>query len=162
WFVPHDIPGLIALHGGREQFLTKLDSLFEVSSVVDGNNSSADISGLIGQYAHGNEPSHHITYLYANAGQPWKTQHRVDSVLHTLDLNDVNGLSGNEDCGQMSSWFILSSLGFYQVSPGNPVYTLGRPLFNEATIHLENGKNFTIRALNNSDKNQYVSAVRLN
>jgi len=162
WFVPHDVPGLIALHGGKDHFLNKLDSLFKESSVVDGENSSADISGLIGQYAHGNEPSHHITYLYTHAGQPWKTQHLVDSILHTLYFNDPNGLSGNEDCGQMSAWFVLSSLGFYQVSPGNPVYTLGRPLFDEATIHLENGKNFTIRSVNNSDKNKYVSEVKLN
>ncbi|HEY9048306.1 MAG TPA: GH92 family glycosyl hydrolase [Ohtaekwangia sp.] len=162
WFVPHDIPGLIALHGGRDQFLNKLDSLFEETSEVDGKNSSADISGLIGQYAHGNEPSHHITYLYTYAGQPWKTQHLVDSILHTLYFNDANGLSGNEDCGQMSAWFVLSSLGFYQVSPGNPIYTLGRPLFNEATIHIENGKIFTIRAENNSDRNKYISEVKLN
>ena len=162
WFVPHDVPGLMALHGGKEQFLKKLDSLFNASSVVDGNNSSADISGLIGQYAHGNEPSHHITYLYTHAGQPWKTQELVDSILHTLYFNDVNGLSGNEDCGQMSAWFVLSSLGIYQVSPGNPVYTLGRPLFDEATIHLEGGKNFTIRAINNSRKNKYVAEVKLN
>jgi predicted alpha-1,2-mannosidase len=162
WFVPHDVPGLMALHGGREQFLTKLDSLFDVSSVVDGENSSADISGLIGQYAHGNEPSHHISYLYTHAGQPWKTQHLVDSVLQTLYFNDANGLSGNEDCGQMSAWFILSSLGVYQIAPGNPVYTLGRPLFDEVTIYLENGKNFTVRAINNSAKNKYVSEVKLN
>lgn len=162
WFVPHDVPGLIALHGGRDQFLNKLDSLFAEPSVVDGHNSSADISGLIGQYAHGNEPSHHVTYLYAHAGRPWKTQHLVDSILQTLYFNDKNGLSGNEDCGQMSAWFVLSSLGFYQVSPGNPLYTLGRPLFDEATIHLENGKKFTVRASNNSDKNKYVSEVKLN
>ena len=162
WFVPHDVPGLIALHGGKDQFFNKLDSLFEESSVVDGENSSADISGLIGQYAHGNEPSHHITYLYTHAGRPWKTQQMVDSILHTLYFNDANGLSGNEDCGQMSAWFILSSLGVYQVSPGNPVYTLGRPLFDEATIHLESGKDFTLRAINNSSTNKYVSEVKLN
>jgi len=162
WFVPHDVPGLIALHGGREQFLCKLDSLFKVSSAVDGENSSADISGLIGQYAHGNEPSHHITYLYTLAGQPWKTQELVDSILHSLYFNDVNGLSGNEDCGQMSAWYVLSSLGIYQVSPGNPVYTFGRPLFDEATIHLESGRNVTIRAINNSTANKYVTEVKWN
>lgn len=162
WFVPHDVPGLVALHGGKAQFLTKLDSLFEVSSVIDGENSSADISGLIGQYAHGNEPSHHITYLYSHVGQPWKTQKQVDHILQNLYFNDPNGLSGNEDCGQMSAWFILSSLGVYQVAPGNPVYTLGRPLFDEATIHLESGKNFTVRAINNSAENKYVSEVKLN
>lgn len=162
WFVPHDVPGLIALHGGKEQFLTKLDSLFQVSSVIDGENSSADISGLIGQYAHGNEPSHHITYLYTQVGQPWKTQQQVDHILQNLYFNDANGLSGNEDCGQMSAWFILSSLGMYQTTPGNPTYTLGRPLFDEATIHLEDGKNFTVRAINNSVTNKYVSEVKLN
>jgi predicted alpha-1,2-mannosidase len=162
WFVPHDVPGLIGLHGGRDRFVNKLDSLFLESSVVEGNNASADISGLIGQYAHGNEPSHHIAYLYAHAGQPWKTQELVDSILQTLYFNDANGLPGNEDCGQMSAWYILSSIGFYQVSPGNPVYTLGRPLFDEVTIHLENRKNFTVRAINNSRTNKYLSQVKFN
>jgi len=162
WFVPHDVQGLIALHGGKEQFIKKLDSLFQGSSAVDGQNSSADISGLIGQYAHGNEPSHHIAYLYNYAGQPWKTQELVDSILTTLYFNDANGLSGNEDCGQMSAWYILSSLGIYQVSPGNPTYALGRPLFDEATLNLENGKKFKIKALNNSAVNKYVSVVKLN
>jgi predicted alpha-1,2-mannosidase len=162
WFVPHDVPGLIALYGGEQPFLKKLDSLFVVSSVVDGTNSSADISGLIGQYAHGNEPSHHITYLYNYAGQPWKTQELVDKILTTLYFNDPNGLSGNEDCGQMSAWYILSSLGIYQVSPGDPTFTLGRPLFDEAKLHLENGKQFTIKAVNNSATNKYVKSVKLN
>jgi predicted alpha-1,2-mannosidase len=162
WFVPHDVNGLMNLHGGKQQFIQKLDSLFQESSTVDGNNSSADISGLIGQYAHGNEPSHHISYLYNYMQQPWKTQLLVDSILTTLYFNDANGLSGNEDCGQMSAWFVLSSLGFYQVSPGDPTYTLGRPLFDEVTIHVGNEKKFTIRALNNSKNNKYVSSVKLN
>ena len=162
WFVPHDVPGLMALHGSKEQFIRKLDSLFLESSVVDGNNSSADISGLIGQYAHGNEPSQHIVYLYNYVGQPWKTQQLADSILTTLYFNNPNGLSGNEDCGQMSAWYILSSMGIYQVSPGNLTYTLGRPLFDEATIHLQNGKSFIIRAINNSAKNKYVATYKLN
>jgi predicted alpha-1,2-mannosidase len=162
WFVPHDVPALISLHGSKTNFATKLDSLFSVSSVVDGNNSSADISGLIGQYAHGNEPSHHIVYLYNYIDQPWKTQDLVDNILTKLYFNDENGLSGNEDCGQMSAWYILSSLGLYQVSPGDPTYTLGRPLFDEATIRLENGKTFTVRAENNSAVNKYIADVRLN
>jgi predicted alpha-1,2-mannosidase len=162
WFVPHDVPGLIALHGGEKQFIDKLDSLFVESSVVDGTNSSADISGLIGQYAHGNEPSQHIAYLYNYVGQPWKTQQLIDSILTTLYFNNANGLSGNEDCGQMSAWFILSSMGIYQISPGDPTYTLGRPLFDKATIHLENGKTFTISAIHNSAENKYVSGVKLN
>lgn len=162
WFVPHDIDGLIALHGGKELFTKKLDSLFSVSSEITGENSSADISGLIGQYAHGNEPSHHIAYLYNYVDQPHKTQELVDRILNDLYFNDPNGLSGNEDCGQMSAWFVLSSMGIYQVSPGTPVYALGRPLFNEATINLENGKQFLIRAHNNTRSNKYVSTVKLN
>lgn len=162
WFVPHDVAGLMALHGGKDAFVKKLDSLFVTSSQVEGQNSSADISGLIGQYAHGNEPSHHIIYLYNYVGQPWKTQALADSILTTLYFNDANGLSGNEDCGQMSAWYILSSLGLYQVSPGEPTFTLGRPLFEEATLHLENGKDFRIKAVNNSAKNKYVQRVTLN
>lgn len=162
WFVPHDVPGLISLYGGEKAFLTKLDSLFSTTSAVDGNNSSADISGLIGQYAHGNEPSHHITYLYNFAGQSWKTQELVDQILTSLYFNDPNGLSGNEDCGQMSSWFLLSSMGLYQVSPGDPTFTLGRPLFDEVKINLENGKTFSIKAFENSSANKYVQQVSLN
>jgi predicted alpha-1,2-mannosidase len=162
WFVPHDVPGLMALHGNREKFLIKLDSLFTTSSSLDGANTSADISGLIGQYAHGNEPSHHIAYLYNYAGQPWKTQALVDSILTSLYVNDPNGLSGNEDCGQMSAWYILSSLGLYQVCPGDPTLTLGRPLFDEASIALENGKKFTIKTRNNSPVNKYVKSISLN
>lgn len=162
WFVPHDINGLIALHGGEELFTRKLDSLFSVSSDIAGENSSADISGLVGQYAHGNEPSHHIAYLYNYVNQPHKTQALVDHILNDLYFNDPNGLSGNEDCGQMSAWFILSSVGIYQVSPGDPTYALGRPLFNEATIQLENGKQFQVKAHHNSRTNKYVSTVRLN
>jgi predicted alpha-1,2-mannosidase len=162
WFVPHDVDGLVALHGGKPQFLTRLDSLFTTSSAVDGGNSSADISGLIGQYAHGNEPSHHIAYLYNYAGKPWRTQELVDEILTTLYFNDANGLSGNEDCGQMSAWYIMSSMGLYQVSPGEPVYTLGRPLFSVVTLQLENGKTFRILATNNSAANKYVKQVKLN
>jgi predicted alpha-1,2-mannosidase len=162
WFVPHDVDGLVALHGGKKQFIQKLDSLFSANSEIDGKNSSADISGLIGQYAHGNEPSHHIAYLYNYVGEPWKTQQLVDHILNKLYFNDPNGLSGNEDCGQMSAWYILSSLGFYQVSPGNPTYSLGRPIFNEATIHLDNGNDFVIKAPNNVVDTKYVKEVRLN
>jgi predicted alpha-1,2-mannosidase len=162
WFVPHDVDGLVALHGGKEKFIQRLDSLFSVSSQIEGNNSSMDIAGLIGQYAHGNEPSHHIAYLYNYVGQPWKTQELVDSILNTLYVNNTNGLSGNEDCGQMSAWYIMSSLGFYQVSPGNPTYTIGRPIFEEATINLGNGKKFVIKAPGNSSETKYVKEIRLN
>lgn len=162
WFVPHDVDGLMKLMGGREAFVQKLDSLFIADSALEGDLVSADISGLIGQYAHGNEPSHHIIHLYNYAEQPWKTQELVDSVLHTLYFNDPDGLSGNEDCGQMSAWLILNSMGFYQVCPGKPVYSIGRPLFNKATIHLKDEKTFTVVAHNNSRKNKYVQRMVLN
>ena len=150
WFVPHQIDGLVELMGGREGFISKLDSLFTVSSVLEGENTSADISGLIGQYAHGNEPSHHIIHMYNYVDKPYRTQELVDSVLQTLYFNDPDGLSGNEDCGQMSAWYILNAMGFYQVCPGKPVYSIGRPLFNKATVNLKDGKKFTVIAKNNS------------
>lgn len=126
WFVPHDIPGLVKLMGGEDAFVGKLDSLFTVSSQLEGEATSADITGLIGQYAHGNEPSHHITHMYNYVNRPWRTQELVDSVLHNQYFNAPDGLSGNEDCGQMSAWYILNSMGFYQVCPGKPVYSIGR------------------------------------
>lgn len=162
WFVPHQIDGLVELMGGKDGFVSKLDSLFTADSSLEGESTSADISGLIGQYAHGNEPSHHIIYMYNYVGKPYRTQELVDSVLQTLYFNAPNGLSGNEDCGQMSAWYILSSMGFYQVCPGKSEYAIGRPLFDEVTIHLENGKDFVIRALNNSAENKYVQSVMLN
>ena len=162
WFVPHDVDGLVDLMGGREAFIGKLDSLFIAPSAMEGESVSVDISGLIGQYAHGNEPSHHIAHLYNYVGQPWRTQELVDEVLHTLYFNDPNGLSGNEDCGQMSAWFVLNSMGFYQVCPGKPVYSIGRPLFDKATIHLKGGKTFTIVTHNNSRENKYVQKMVLN
>ena len=148
--------------GGREGFISKLDSLFTADSALEGDLVSADISGLIGQYAHGNEPSHHIAHLYNYVGQPWRTQEIVDEVLHTLYFNNPNGLSGNEDCGQMSAWYLLNAMGFYQVCPGKPVYSIGRPLFEQAIIHLPDGKTFTIVAHNNSAQNKYVSEMKLN
>lgn len=162
WFAPHDIKGLINLYGGKKKFIKKLDALFSASSEMSGDKISADISGLIGQYAHGNEPSHHIIHLYNYVGQSWRTQELVDSVLYTLYKNEPNGLSGNEDCGQMSAWYILNAMGFYQVCPGNPTYSIGRPIFNEVTIHLPNGKLFRIIAKNNSRKNKYVKRILLN
>ena len=162
WFVPHQIDGLVELMGGREGFISKLDSLFTVSSVLEGENTSADISGLIGQYAHGNEPSHHIIHMYNYVDKPYRTQELVDSVLQTLYFNDPDGLSGNEDCGQMSAWYILNAMGFYQVCPGKPVYSIGRPLFNKATVNLKDGKKFTIIAKNNSRENKYIQSMVLN
>ena len=162
WFVPQDVDGLAELMGGREAFINKLDSLFSMSSELEGENVSADISGMIGQYAHGNEPSHQTIHMYNTVGQPYKTQDLVDKVLQTLYFDDPNGLSGNEDCGQMSAWYILNSMGFYSYCPGIPCYSIGRPMFDEVNIKLENGKVFTIRAINNSDTNKYVQSARLN
>ncbi len=163
WFVPQDIAGLTSLMGGRAAFEARLDSLFTMSSKLTGDpNAAADVTGLIGQYAHGNEPSHHIAYLYNYADKPWKTEQLVDKIMHEFYSNKPDGISGNEDCGQMSAWYILSSLGFYPVCPGNPVYSIGRPLFDEAIIHLPNNKTFTIRTQNNSPKNKFVKEIKLN
>ena len=162
WFVPHDVEGLVGLMGGREAFIGKLDSLFVADSSLEGELVSADISGLIGQYAHGNEPSHHIIHFYNYVGQPWRTQELVDEVLQTLYSNHPNGLSGNEDCGQMSAWYVLNAMGFYQVCPGKPLYSIGRPLFDKATVNLKDGKKFTVKATGNSRKNKYVQSMSLN
>ena len=162
WFVPHDVEGLVALLGGEQAFVDKLDSLFSASSEMTGEEVSADISGLIGQYAHGNEPSHHVTHLYNYVNRPWKTQELVDSVLQHQYFNAPDGLSGNEDCGQMSAWYILNAMGFYQVCPGKPVYSIGRPLLEEATVKLPNGQTFVIRTVNNSKTHKYIAGVKLN
>ena len=162
WFVPHDVDGLIELMGGRKAFAGKLDSLFNASSELEGELVSADISGLIGQYAHGNEPSHHVTHLYNYVGQPWKTQELVGRIFREQYRNDPDGLSGNEDCGQMSAWLILNAMGIYQVAPGNPVYSLGRPLFSHMTVNLPGGKTLDIEATDLSDTNTYVKSVSLN
>ena len=162
WYVPHDVPGLVELFGGKENFSTKLDSLFSIDSKQEGENSSADITGLIGQYAHGNEPSHHIPYLYNYIGEHWKTQVLVDSILTTLYSDQPDGLSGNEDCGQMSAWYIMSSMGIYSVSPGETRYAIGRPLFDKVTVNLENGNKFIIECENNSPQNKHILSIKLN
>ena len=161
WLVPHDMNGLMECFGSKEDFIGKLDSLFTVSSVVEGAETSPDISGLIGQYAHGNEPSHHILYFYTMAGEPWKTADKVREVLGTLYSAKPDGLSGNEDVGQMSSWYILSSLGFYQVEPASGRYWFGSPLFDKAEIAVAGGT-FTLVAENNSAENRYIQSVTLN
>lgn len=162
WFVPHDVDGLINLFEGKERFTQQLDSLFTTSSEILGDDASADITGLIGQYAHGNEPSHHVAYFYTLAGQPWKTQELVHQILDEFYSSEPDGIIGNEDCGQMSAWYILNAMGFYQVTPGKPVYTIGRPIFDKVEIPLGNNKNFTIITENNSKKNKYVQAFYLN
>lgn len=162
WYVPHDVDGLMDLMGGRDKFVEKLDSLFTADSTLEGEVVSADISGLIGQYAHGNEPSHHIIHLYNYAGCPWRTQELIDKVLKEQYRNDTDGLSGNEDCGQMSAWYILNALGFYQVCPGKPEYSIGRPWFPKASVHLPNGKSVDIEVKNFSKENKYIKSVKLN
>jgi predicted alpha-1,2-mannosidase len=158
FFVPQDLSRYMQLMGGKEKFEAKLDSLFTTSSKTTGREQ-ADITGLIGQYAHGNEPSHHIAYLYNYCCKPWKTQQYVHQILSTFYSASPDGLIGNEDCGQMSAWYVLSSMGFYPVTPGSPQYAIGAPLFNSVRIHLENGKLFTIHASNLSEQNYYVQQV---
>lgn len=162
WFVPHDVEGLVGLMGGEDVFVGKLDSLFTASSQMEGEVVSADITGLIGQYAQGNEPSHHVIHMYNYVNRPWQTQELLDRVFKEQYRNDPDGLSGNEDCGQMSAWYILNSMGFYQVCPGKPVYSIGRPIFDKVVINLPENKTFTITALNNSKENKYIQAVKLN
>ena len=162
WFVPHDIEGLVKLMGGEDAFVGKLDSLFTADSSLEGETTSSDISGLIGQYAHGNEPSHHVIHMYNYVNRPWRTQELVDSVYRSQYANAVDGLSGNEDCGQMSAWYVLNSMGFYQVCPGKPVYSIGRPAFDKAVVNLPDGKKFTVTAKNNSKKNKYIKSMTLN
>jgi predicted alpha-1,2-mannosidase len=161
WYVPHDIPNLIRLMGGEQIFIKKLDSLFSISSDM-GENAALDVSGMIGQYVHGNEPSHHIPYLYNYAGQPWKTQEKVRQILTGLYSDQPDGLPGNEDCGQMSAWYIFSALGFYPVNPASGKYDLGIPLFKQAEIQLDPQKKFTIIAKNYSPDHPYVKSVFLN
>ena len=161
FFVPHDIPRLMELMGGKQKFAQKLDELFTTDVKLSGREQP-DITGLIGQYAHGNEPSHHIAYLYNFADEPWKTQMYVRKILDEFYKPTPDGLIGNEDCGQMSAWYILSASGFYEVSPNSAGYDFGTPLFKEVKYHLENGKTFTIKAANVSDKNIYIKSVKLN
>ena len=162
WFVPHDVSNLIKLHGGNELFSNKLEQLFAESSEINGDNISNDISGLIGQYAHGNEPSHHIAYLFNYANKPWRTQYWVREILDTQYNTLSTGLSGNEDCGQMSAWYILSSIGFYSVNPASGNYEIGSPIFEKTTITLSEEKSFIIEAVNVSNENKYIQSAMLN
>ncbi|MBK1879863.1 GH92 family glycosyl hydrolase [Pelagicoccus mobilis] len=162
WFVPHDVDGLVDLMGGKKPFVKKLDELFSTTSEMVGEHVSNDISGLIGQYAHGNEPSHHTTHIYNFVGEAWKTQELVDEIMSTLYFADPNGLSGNEDCGQMSAWYILNAMGFYSFCPGDSLYSLGRPIFDEVEVPLPNGKTFRVTVENNGPENKYIQSVTLN
>ena len=161
WLVPHDVHGLVKCFGGEKPFVAKLDSLFILEGKM-GTDASPDISGLIGQYAHGNEPSHHIIYMYNYVGMPWKAALKLRQVMNTLYNDGIDGLSGNEDVGQMSAWYILSSMGLYQVEPAGGKYIFGSPLFNKAVVNVGGGKTFTIEAKNNSAKNIYIQSAKLN
>ncbi len=161
FYVPHDIGGLMMLLGGRDKFAIKLDELFSADSKTTGRDQP-DITGLIGQYAHGNEPSHHMAYLYDYAGTPWKTQELVHRICTDFYKNSRDGLIGNEDCGQMSAWYVFSAMGFYPVTPGSDIYAFGSPIFPKVTISLGNGKNFTIRAINVNERNFYIQSASLN
>lgn len=161
FFAPHDMDNFIATIGGKNELETRLDTLFTTSSQVDGEHASGDITGLIGQYAHGNEPSHHMAYLYNWTDSPWKGQERLDYIMREFYTNKPDGIIGNEDCGQMSAWYVMSALGFYQVAPGIPVYTLGRPMVDRALIHVKGGI-FEIQVKNNSPENKYIKEVTLN
>lgn len=161
WLVPHDVKGLIDLMGGDEAFEAKFDSFFVVTGDL-GEKASPDISGLIGQYAHGNEPSHHAAYLYAYCGSQWKTAEKVRYIMDEFYSDRPDGLIGNEDCGQMSAWYIFSSLGFYPVNPASSIFVFGSPKVDKATIKIPGEKTFTVIARNNSKENIYIQSVKLN
>ena len=153
WFVPHNVSGLIEAMGGKEAFEQKLDSMFTFASTPD-ERLPIFSTGMIGQYAHGNEPSHHVAYLYNFTAHPEKASERVGEVLRTQYHNTPDGHCGNEDCGQMSSWYVLSALGFYPINPADSPYYIGQPLFSQATLHFDNGKTFTIRKGNTNGQLQ--------
>ena len=161
FFVPHDMDNFIAAIGGKQELETRLDTLFTTSSQIDGAEASGDITGLIGQYAHGNEPSHHMAYLYNWTDSPWKGQEYLDFIMRNFYTNLPDGIIGNEDCGQMSAWYVLSAIGLYQVCPGIPVYALGRPIVNKATLPMQNGT-LEILVHNNAAANKYVKEVKWN
>jgi predicted alpha-1,2-mannosidase len=163
-YVPHDPVALIGLMGGKKRFVQHLDSLFTMELPDKFFAETEDITrdGIIGNYVHGNEPSHHVAYLYNWTDQPWKTQERVRMILTKQYRAAPDGLGGNDDCGQMSAWYIFSSLGFYPVAPGSEEYALGSPAINSAVLHLENGKVFSIEVRDQGEKNVYVKKVELN
>lgn len=161
FFAPQDVSGLMNLMGGPRGFAHKLDQMFAAESKTTGREQ-VDITGLIGQYAHGNEPSHHVAYLYNYAGEPWKTQFRVRQIMDEFYKPTPEGLIGNEDCGQMSAWYVFSAAGFYPVTPGSTIYAIGTPLFPEVRFKLENGKSFVVKARDVSEKNFYIQSATLN
>jgi predicted alpha-1,2-mannosidase len=164
FFVPHDVPALIELMGGDKQFIQRLDSLFvmELPAKYFENTEDINEEGLMGNYVHGNEPSHHVPYLYVWTSEPWKTQSRVRKIMDQMYKNKPDGLCGNDDAGQMSAWYIFSAMGFYPVCPGSDQYALGSPNAEEIRLNLENGNTFVIKTKNFSNEHVYVNAVRLN
>jgi predicted alpha-1,2-mannosidase len=164
WFVPHDVQGLVNLEGGQKRFIERLDSLFTANSEI--HSGVSDITGLIGQYAHGNEPGHHTAYLFTYAGAPWKTQNIVRKVTDSLYTSGPDGLCGNEDMGQMSAWYVLSTMGIYQVAPGQNIWVIGSPEFSKVILHLDktfySAGEFIIETKNNSKKNKYIQSASLN
>ncbi len=162
WFILHEPENFIELHGGQKPFNEKLEQLFNESSEITGDHTSADITGLIGQYAHGNEPSHHIAYLFNKSGKPWRTQYWVSEILKTQYTTKPDGLSGNEDAGQMSAWYVFSSMGLYPFNPASATYEIGSPVFEESTIKLKNGETFKIIAKNVSEENIYIQSASVN
>lgn len=162
WHVQHDVDGLISLMGSPEYFTAKLDSLFSINRTKEGSGFTLDVTGLIGQYAHGNEPCHHVPYLYALAGKPQKTQEKISQIVKTKYFDKVDGLCGNDDCGQMSAWYIFASMGFYPVNPCGGEYVLGAPQIEECSIQLPEGKTFTVVSTNYGTDNIYVRDIYLN
>jgi predicted alpha-1,2-mannosidase len=162
WYVPQDVAGLAAAHGGSDALLDRLDAVFDAKVDPSVFAHMEDITGLIGWYAHGNEPSHHVAYLYAYAGQPWRTQARLKQIMDTQYAPRPDGLAGNDDLGQMSAWYVFTTLGFYPVTPGSNQYVLGRPFLPRATLHLPNGKRFTVVADALDDAHAYVGSITLN
>jgi predicted alpha-1,2-mannosidase len=161
WAVQHDVRGLINLFGGNKEFISKLDTFFSMSSEIS-PPKYVGMVGTIGQYVQGNQPSHHVAYLFNYAGSPWKTQERVRQVTEELYRTGPGGLCGNEDMGSLSSWYVFSALGFYPVTPGMPVYVIGSPLFGKATIDVDHNRTFTVLAPHNSKENKYIQSASLN
>ena len=160
WYVPQNIPDLITLTGGNKAFTTKLDTFFTVNHQSGELNDNA--SGFVGQYAHGNEPSHHVAYLYTCAGEPWKTQKYVAHIMNNLYNDTSSGYAGNDDCGEMSAWYIFGALGFYPVNPASGEYIIGTPMLEEATIHLPDRKTFAIKAPRKKGNEIYIRSIKLN
>ena len=160
WYVPQNIPDLISLTGGNKAFVAKLDTFFTVSRQSGALNDNA--SGFVGQYAHGNEPSHHVAYLYACAGEPWKTQKYVAYIMNELYNDSSSGYAGNDDCGEMSAWYVFGALGFYPVNPVSGEYVIGTPMLEEAVIQLPGRKTFTVKAPRKEDNEVYICSMKLN